>query len=91
MGMSLDQVIACATWAPAREIHHEELGHLSPGAPADIAVLRLVTGDFGFVDSARLRMRGAKKLLAEMTIRDGRVVWDLNGMSSEDWDRTARK
>jgi dihydroorotase len=91
MGMSLDQVIACATWAPAREIHHEELGHLSPGAPADVAILRLVTGDFGFVDSARLRMRGAKKLLAEMTIRDGRVVWDLNGMSSEDWDRAGRK
>ena len=47
--------------------------------PADIAVLRVVKGEFGFVDSARLRMKGDTKLVAEMTIRDGRVVWDLNG------------
>jgi dihydroorotase len=86
MGMSLDDVIARSTWNPAREIHHEELGHLSVGAPADIAVLRLVEGDFGFVDSARRRMRGTRKLIAEMTLREGKVVWDLNGMNSEDWN-----
>jgi dihydroorotase len=62
------------------------LGHLSVGAPADIAVLRLVEGDFGFVDSARRRMRGTRKLIAEMTLREGKVVWDLNGMNSEDWN-----
>ena len=90
MGLSLDQVTACSTWHPAREIHHEELGHLSIGAAADIAVLRLVKGDFGFVDSARLRMKGSQKLIAEMTLRDGRVVWDLNGLSSQDWNH-ARK
>ncbi len=90
MGMPLDRVIACATWHPAREIRHEELGHLTVGAPADVAVLRLVTGDFGFVDSANLRMRGDKKLIAEITVRDGRVVWDLNGMSGIDWDRAAK-
>jgi dihydroorotase len=90
MGMSLDDVIARATWHPAREIHHDELGHLSVGAPADVAVLRLVEGDFGFVDSAGLRMRGTRKLVGEMTLRDGKVVWDLNGMNSEDWDRARR-
>ena len=56
--MSLEHVVACSTWNPAREIHHEELGHLSIGAVADVAVLRLVKGDFGFVDSGRLRMKG---------------------------------
>jgi dihydroorotase len=61
------------------------------GAPADIAVLRLVEGDFGFVDSARRRMRGTRKLIAEMTLREGRVVWDLNGMNSEDWNDATRK
>jgi dihydroorotase len=86
MGMPLDEVIACATWHPAREIHHEELGHISIGAPADLAVLRLVEGDFGFVDSANLRMRGTRKLIGEMTLREGKVVWDLNGMNSEDWE-----
>jgi dihydroorotase len=91
MGMSLDDVIARATWHPAREIHHEELGHLTVGAPADVAVLRLVEGDFGFVDSARLRMRGTRKLVGEMTLRDGRVVWDLNGMNSDDWEHARRR
>jgi dihydroorotase len=86
MGMSVDAVIACATWHPAREIHHEELGHLSIGSGADVAVLRLVDGDFGFIDSANRRFRGKQKLVAELTLRDGRVVWDLNGMNSEDWD-----
>jgi dihydroorotase len=86
MGVPLDQVIGKSTWSPAREIHREDLGHLSVGAPADIAVLRLVKGDFGFVDSARKRLKGSEKLVAELTIHDGKVVWDLNGLTSEDWD-----
>ena len=90
LGVPLDQVIEMSTWHPARQIHHEELGHLTAGAPADVAVLRVVKGDFGFVDSARLRLKGTEKLVAEMTIRDGRVVWDLNGMSSQDWDHAPR-
>src|SRR5947199_2768789 len=42
IGMPLDDVIAAASWHPAREIHHEELGHLSIAAHADVAVLRRV-------------------------------------------------
>jgi len=86
MGMSLDDVIQRSTWAPAREIRREEFGHLSVGAPADVAVLRLVRGDFGFIDAARSRLRGSQKLVGELTVRDGRVVWDLNGLASPDWD-----
>jgi dihydroorotase len=86
LGVPLDDVILRSTWNPAREIHHEEVGHLTVGSPADVAVLRVVEGDFGFVDSARLRMRGTRKLIAEMTVRDGKIVWDLNGMSSRDWN-----
>src|SRR5437667_4813078 len=71
MGMSLDEAIARASWQPAREIHHQELGHLSVGAAADVAVLRMVEGDFGFVDSGRRRMRGTRKLVGEMTLREG--------------------
>src|SRR5882724_10039019 len=91
MGMPLDEAIARSTWHPAREIHHEELGHLSVGSSADIAVLRMVEGDFGFVDSARRRMRGTRKLIAEMTLREGKVVWDLNGMNSEEWNDAKRR
>jgi dihydroorotase len=90
MGMPLDKVIACSTWHPAREIRREEIGHLTVGTPADIAVIRLVRGDFGFIDSARLRMRGTQKLVAELTLRDGRVVWDLNGMSSQEWQNAGK-
>ncbi len=90
MGMSLDDVIACSSWHPAREIHHEELGHLSTGAVADVAVLRLAHGNFGFVDSAGLRLRGDRKLVGEMTLRAGKIVWDLNGLSARDLDDAKR-
>jgi dihydroorotase len=87
MGMSLDEVVLRSTWHPAREIKREDLGHLSPGAPADVAVLRLVKGDFGFVDTMGARKKGTQKLIGELTVRDGKVVWDLNGISREDWDK----
>jgi dihydroorotase len=86
LGMTVDQVVARTTWNPARQIRREEFGHLSPGAVADVAVLRLETGSFGFVDSARTRFKGTQKLTAEMTIKGGQVVWDLNGRSSPPWD-----
>ncbi len=90
MGMSLDEVILRSTWNPAKEIKHEELGNLSVGSPADVAVLRLEKGNFGFVDMHGARLRGNQKLTAELTLRDGRVVWDLNGITREDWDKLPR-
>jgi dihydroorotase len=91
IGMPLDDVIARSTWNPAREIKHEEVGHLSVGAPADIAVLRLEHGSFGFVDVYGARMRGSQKLVCELTIREGKVVYDLNGITREDWDKLGAK
>ncbi len=87
MGIPLQEVIRDSTSNPAREIKHPELGTLSVGSDADIAVLRLVHGRFGFVDSSGGRMSGDRKLICELTVRDGRVVWDLNGMASEDWTK----
>ena len=87
MGMSLDQVILRSTWHPAREIQHEELGNLSVGSPADIAVLRLEKGKFGFVDQLGGRFDGTQKLLCELTLRDGNVVHDLNGMTAVQWEK----
>ncbi|MBI2947320.1 MAG: amidohydrolase family protein, partial [Verrucomicrobia bacterium] len=85
LGLSLEEVILRSTWNPAREIHQEELGHLSVGSEADLAVFRLENGDFGFVDTSGRRLKGSQKLTAEMTLRRGRVVWDLNGRASDDW------
>jgi len=83
MGYTLPEVIERATWAPAQVISRPELGHLSVGTEADVAVLRLREGDFGFVDVRRQRLPGTRKLEAELTLRAGRVVWDLNGVSME--------
>ena len=85
LGLSLDDVILRSTWNPAREIKQEHLGHLSVGAPADVAVLRLERGDFGFIDVYGARLRGKERLACEMTVRDGRIVYELNGLSRPDW------
>src|SRR5579885_1814054 len=87
MGMSLDDVIVRSTWNPAKEIKHEELGNLSVGAPADVAVLRVENGRFGFVDMYGARMDGTQKLICELTVRNGKVVYDLNGISRQRWDQ----
>ena len=85
LGMALDQVIAKSTWAPARAMKQEGLGHLSAGAVADVAVLRVEKGKFGFVDQNGARLSGTQKLAAEMTIKDGKIVYDLNGLASPEW------
>jgi dihydroorotase len=85
MGMSLDEVIARSTWNPAREIKQDALGHLSIGAAADIAVLRVEKGRFGLVDMYGGRLDATQRLMCELTVRDGKVVYDLNGLSRPDW------
>ena len=87
MGMSVDDVIRRSTWNPAREIQHEELGNLSVGATADVAVLSLDRGKFGFTDMYGARMPGTQKLVCELTLRNGKVVYDLNGISRPDWTK----
>ncbi|MBL8175845.1 MAG: amidohydrolase/deacetylase family metallohydrolase [Bryobacterales bacterium] len=87
MGMTMEDLILRSTWNPAKEIKREALGHLSVGAGADIAVLRQEQGKFGFVDVLGAKMTGTKRLTAELTLRDGRVVWDLNGLTREEWDK----
>jgi dihydroorotase len=90
MGLSIDEVVARSTWNPAREIHREELGNLSIGAPADVAVLRLEQGQLGFTDMYGARLRGDRKLACELTLRDGKVVYDLNGITRPDWQTLPR-
>jgi dihydroorotase len=87
MGESVDDVIAQSTWNPAREIKQEQLGNLSVGSPADIAVLRVEKGNFGFLDQHGARLKGTQRLACEMTLRDGKVIWDLNGLARTDWDK----
>jgi len=85
MGMPLQEVVAISTWDPAQFIKHEELGHLTEGAVADIAVLSLHSGHFGFADTKGWKIQGTQKLECELTLREGKVVWDLNGISMPEW------
>jgi dihydroorotase len=86
IGLSLQEVVAEMTSHPAHEIKHEELGNLSEGSVADIAVLRVEKGHYGFTDMQNTRVDGTEKLVAELTIKDGKIVYDLNGMEAKLWN-----
>ncbi|MEX1211630.1 MAG: amidohydrolase/deacetylase family metallohydrolase [Balneolaceae bacterium] len=86
MGMSLPDVIEASTWKPAQVIQREDLGHLSEGAVADLAIFSYHTGDFGYLDSNELLMPGTSKLQTELTVREGRIVYDLNGLAAPLWN-----
>jgi len=88
LGMTLEDVVARSSWNPAREIRHEELGTLSVGSEADVALIGIEKGNFGFVDSLGGRFDGHTKLVCQLTIRNGNVVWDLNGLSRDDYKHT---
>jgi dihydroorotase len=85
LGSSLQDVVRMSTYNAAKEIRRPMLGNLDPGSDADVAVLRLDHGNFGFVDSAGARKSGNQLLVCEMTLRAGKVMWDLNGRASQDW------
>jgi len=85
LGMPLKDVIAANTSKAASIIKRDDLGHLGVGTEADIAVLAVRKGEFGFIDSSGGRMAGTQKLECEVTIRAGQVVWDLNGRAAPDW------
>lgn len=86
MGLTLQQVVAETTWHPAQEIRHTDLGNLSVGAPADVAVLSEEHGKFGFLDMENTKLMGDTRLQCELTIRAGKVVYDLNGISMDAWN-----
>lgn len=82
MGMSLPEVIKASTWSAAKAIKREELGHLSAGAVADVTILNLRKGEFGFYDKTGYKINGTEKFECEMTIRAGSIVYDLNGIAT---------
>jgi dihydroorotase len=85
MGVPLNDIIRESTVNPANMIQHPELGHLSIGAEADIAVLRVMQGTFGYADGSRGTIAGDRRLMSEMTIKAGRVVWDWNARVGTDY------
>ncbi len=88
LGESIPQVVAEMTSHPAHEIKQEQLGNLSVGSIADVAVLSVQTGNFGLMDMYNTKMVGARRLTCELTLKDGKVVYDLDGLSADAWDAT---
>jgi len=85
MGEPLVEVIRESTINPATEIQHPELGHLTVGAPADVAVWELRSGDFGFADASSGKLSGKQRLICQLTLRDGKIAWDRNSRTAEDY------
>ena len=87
MGVPLQDVIRQSTTNPAKAIQHPELGHLGVGAEADIAVLRVLEGRFRYADAARGTLEGNRRLMCEMTLKSGQVVWDWNARTGTDYTK----
>lgn len=85
IGMPLQEVIYRSTVTPALEVGHPELGSLSEGAEADVAVLTLEEGHFGFTDCGRAKYFGKNKLVCQLTLRAGEVVYDPQGLTMPEW------
>jgi len=85
LGVPLKEVIRESTTNPATQVKRPELGQIAPGAEADVAVLRLEGGNFGFVDVRGGRITGNQRLGCEMTVRAGQIVFDLNGRGGTPW------
>ena len=87
MGVPLDDVIRRSTVNPASEIHRPELGTLSVGKDADIAILELMHGHFAYIDCGVAKMDANVRLIARMTLRAGRILYDPSGLSMVEWEK----
>ncbi len=87
IGLTEKEVFTDTTWHPAQEIKQTQLGHLTPGAIADVAVFSELKGNFGYWDMDGMKMMGTKKLECELTIRNGKIGWDANGISMDVWNK----
>jgi dihydroorotase len=85
LGIPLNEVIRESTTNPANEIGHPDLGQIPIGSAADIAVFSVEHGHFGFADLAGGKVEGTDRIVPEMTIRAGRVEFDLNARTAVPW------
>src|SRR5215207_758060 len=87
MDVPLTEEIVRSTVAPAREIGRPELGTLIPGAEADVAILALDEGEFGFVDCGQTRIASNQRLWCVMTVRAGEIVYNPLALGLPSWQR----
>lgn len=73
LGLPLENAIACVTSAPAAAIGRPDLGTLTVGAPADLAIFRMEDGPVELWDTHLQRRTGDRRLKVEATIRAGEI------------------
>src|SRR6185369_12103152 len=76
LGVPLEDVIRRTTVNPARMINRPELGTLSVGSTADIAVLELAKGKFAYLGSGGGKIEGNRRLQCVMTMFGGKILYD---------------
>ena len=91
LGVPLQETIYRCTVTPAKAIRRPDLGTLSAGAEADVAVLRKLDGPYSYTDCGRARLDGQGKLECAMTLRAGQVVWDPTGLSMPAWEQAPER
>lgn len=88
LGMPLDDAILRSTVNPAKVISRfPEIGTLSEGAVADLAVFELKTGIFAYKDAWHNKQIGTKKLETVLTLRAGEQVFDRDGRGFPEWTK----
>jgi len=87
LGMPLGEVIRASTITPAEVLQRPELGHLTVGAVADVAGLRIMEGEFGYYDNSGGKVTSKQRLFNELTLKDGRIEWDFNGRQAIDYKK----
>ena len=86
LGMSFEEAIEKSTVRPARAIgKFPQIGTLGEGQTADIAVFAIRHGVFGLNYTREMRMVATRKLEAILTVRDGKVVYDRDGLGFPEW------
>jgi len=76
-GVGLDAVVLRATATPAKILGLEGVvGTLRPGANADVAILELRDGDHELRDTDGNTVTAKRRLIAQMTLKDGRIRYE---------------
>ncbi len=76
-GMPLEEIVRRVTATPARLMGYAgTVGTLKPGANADVSVFELRDGSYELRDSDGDTITAKRRLLAQLTVKDGRVWYE---------------
>jgi dihydroorotase len=84
LGMRLADVLDAATRCPADAIGRSDLGRLAVGGPADVAVLKLHSGEFTFFDAVGSRLIAPERLVSQGIVAGG--TWWPNEAAGDPHD-----